>query len=1826
MPMKTTFNSSFTNPSFSLSFIGVDRFRLLLKGCGLKVLSLLLVVMVGGMSWGQTTIFNYQNTTATIPSNWVLTNNIASQSVDKTTYLLLEPGSPSDQIVTPNYDLSSYSNVVLSYSVATYSGPTPNPAMRLEVSTNGGTSWSATTYTSVSPTSSTYVNGTISVTGQIFTSTTKFRFSNTISTTTGIRLQNLKITATAQATSITSGTPNSNSIPSITCAVGSGAIRAIFMAAASTGSAVPLNSTTYTANTIFGSGTQIGATGWYCVFNGTGTPNVTVSGLSASTTYRVMVCEYDGAAGAEVYNTYTSGVNNPVNIITAASSSSTLTASGTLSAISTTYGTASGNSSFTISGSSLDGTAVTATSPAGFEISTSSSFTSVGTSSSPLALGSSASFSNTIYVRLAATTSAGSYSGNVVISGGGASSVNVATVTSTVSKKALTISGLTAGNKVYDGGTSVTINGSPAYSGLMNGESFSVVGTPTWLFTTKTVGTNKSITQSGSYDPPSSNYTVTQPTLTANITAKSLSVLNATVTSKTYDGTTSATLSGSLSGVISPDAVTLIGTGTYASANVGTGISVTSTSTLSGAEASNYTLTQPTGLSGNITIASQTIIFGALSNATTSTADFSPGASASSGLSVTYVSSNTSVATIVSGNIIHIVGTGTTNITASQPGNTNYTAAADVVQTLNVIQAPIVLAGWDFSTNYAASALTANYVASNVTVSNLDKGSGGSYYSVSSGPPRWGKNGVSNSTSLATAITAGSFTYFTISANTGYKLSLSNIPAQGIYSTNSGPGSEQVQFSINGTTFTSIGNNESLPYLSNAVSAVDLSASSQLQNVPSGVTITYRMVMYNGGTGAGGYYDYNSPAANDLVLKGYVDCATPAAPTVNNFIVTYDGNAKSVTASTTAIAGTTPTVDWYSAASGGSALLSGSLTSPNNTNAGTYIYYAEARNTVCGAVSATRTQVTITINKATPTLSISNSTVTYTGSSQSATVTGTGGGVVSNVLYDGSATVPIYAGTYAVTADIAASINYNAAIGASAGTFTIIKATPTLSIGNSPQIYSGSSIAATVSGSVAGVVSNVKYGGSLTVPTNAGTYAITANLVPTDGTNYNSLTDASAGNFVISKADQSITFASTNSILSTAADYDPGATSTTSGVNPITYASSNLSVATIVSGNIHVIGAGQTTITASQASSTNYNAASATQTLTVNAATSITTQPVGYTILATGTSPSALSVTASGTNLTYQWYSNTVNSTTNATLITSATNASYTPPATSGAMYYYVVVHGDYGSDVTSDVVAVVISDIFTWNGSVSSDWNTAANWTPAGVPPTTAVVSVPNCTNDPLNGSLTIASGGSVTLASGTMLTLSGIITNNGTLTIESGATLVQTGSGTNAGNGTYNVKQTVSGSGGSTPNGRFWYLGGAVSDAASTALLTSNGNQLWQWNESSFSYATVASGQALTQGKSYVLRSGQANETINFTGSNLSNGTVTVSGLTRTGTTQTYRGCHLISNPYPSYLDWNSVTKTNIGTTMYVRTASGSTLDVLETYNSANGQGTNISGPTMTQYIAPMQGFWVKVSADGQTGSLTMNNSMRSHQSSGSGLRSSAIDFPAYLRFNMIDGQNKDQVILLMSPDATMSLDAFDSEKMPASGYGQFYSTVNAKKLVINGMKNVKAKTSVPLTLELPTSKSYTFQAEEFNIEDGLILLEDKQEGIIQDLTINPTYTFFSNAGTNATRFVVHFQLASAPVLVGGPQELENLGMDQLSTDNIQITSNNQGTVIIRLDERFKPEGSIRIFDASGRLVEQRDFNDQETTIQLNEQAGMYFVEVSAGKLMVKKKIVIN
>ncbi len=113
-----------------------------------------------------------------------------------------------------------------------------------------------------------------------------------------------------QATNITFSNVQTNKL-SFNWTDGNGSKRAVFIKQDSVGAASPVNNTTYTANTVFGSGSQIGTSGWYCVFNGaTHSQTITVTNLLPKKNYRLMVCEYTGNPGSELYNTATA-TNNP---------------------------------------------------------------------------------------------------------------------------------------------------------------------------------------------------------------------------------------------------------------------------------------------------------------------------------------------------------------------------------------------------------------------------------------------------------------------------------------------------------------------------------------------------------------------------------------------------------------------------------------------------------------------------------------------------------------------------------------------------------------------------------------------------------------------------------------------------------------------------------------------------------------------------------------------------------------------------------------------------------------------------------------------------------------------------------------------------------------------------------------------------------------------------------------------------------------------------------------------------------------------------------------------------------------------------------------------------------------------------------------------------------------------------------------------------------------------------------------------------------------------------------------------------------------------------
>ncbi len=92
-------------------------------------------------------------------------------------------------------------------------------------------------------------------------------------------------------------------------------------------------------------------------------------------------------------------------------------------------------------------------------------------------------------------------------------------------------------------------------------------------------------------------------------------------------------------------------------------------------------------------------------------------------------------------------------------------------------------------------------------------------------------------------------------------------------------------------------------------------------------------------------------------------------------------------------------------------------------------------------------------------------------------------------------------------------------------------------------------------------------------------------------------------------------------------------------------------------------------------------------------APSILAQPAGFTQCFNGTQ--TLSISASGTSLSYQWFSNTSASTSGGTSLGSANGAqtaTYTPPSTSeGTTYYYCVVTESNACSTTSNVVSITV-------------------------------------------------------------------------------------------------------------------------------------------------------------------------------------------------------------------------------------------------------------------------------------------------------------------------------------------------------------------------------------------------------------------------------------------------------------------------------------------------------------------------------------------------------
>jgi len=606
----------------------------------------------------------------------------------------------------------------------------------------------------------------------------------------------------------------------------------------------------------------------------------------------------------------------------------------------------------------------------------------------------------------------------------------------------------------------------------------------------------------------------------------------------------------------------------------------------------NCTATDPAGNSSSgsftvtITKLDQTITFAAIPAHTFGDASFALGATASSGLAVSYVAGgNCSIA----GGTLTITGAGACSVTASQAGNANYNPAANAAQSFNIAK---------FTPTVNVTSGTFTYDGSAHPASGSVIGAGG----ANLGAPSFTYNGSSTA-----PVGAGS--YVVVGSFAG--------------DNNYNPASNTATITINKANASVTPNAASKTYgtadpafMGTLVGflATDNVAASYSRNPGELVAGSpYTISATLNPAGVLGNYNITYSTANFSIMPAAAS-VTPAAASK-----TYGTADPAFTGSLIGFLATDNVTASYSRTAGETVAGSPYTISATLNPAG-----------VLGNYNITYNTAAFTINKADQAINfaaLANKTYGDAAFAVSATA---GSGLAVNFSSTGNCTnagamVTITgAGLCTVTASQGGDSNWNPAADVPQ-LFNIGKATATVSVTGGTFTYDANSHPAT--GSVTGLgganlgTPTFTYNGSSAEPVSAGSYAVLASFA--GDSNYNPASNTAS--ITINKADQKITY---GAALGDKTYGDPAfsvSASATSGLAVSFSASGNCSV----SGNmVTIAGAGSCTITTSQPGGSNWNAAlDASQTFNIaKAAATISLSNLSYTF--DGTAKSATTTTA----------------------------------------------------------------------------------------------------------------------------------------------------------------------------------------------------------------------------------------------------------------------------------------------------------------------------------------------------------------------------------------------------------------------------------------------------------------------------------------------------------------------------------------------------------------------------------------------------------------------
>jgi hypothetical protein len=405
--------------------------------------------------------------------------------------------------------------------------------------------------------------------------------------------------------------------------------------------------------------------------------------------------------------------------------------------------------------------------------------------------------------------------------------------------------------------------------------------------------------------------------------------------------------------------------------------------------------------------------------------------------------------------------------------------------------------------------------------------------------------------------------------------------------------------------------------------------------------------------------------------------------------------------------------------------------------------------------------------------------------------------------------------------------------------------------------------------------------------------------------------------------------------------------------------------------------------------------------------------------------------------------------------------------------------------------------------------------------------------------------------------------------------------------------------------------------------------------WEEATENYdTTTAVTDPLTPGKGFWVYLGDGPLTSNplmlvNTGSVVT-GNVTMT-LTNAGPTPTLSGWNLVSNPYPSTIDWNkvlSITSNNqLGQDIYSWSASGGD----ESYVS----GANTGAGFQNGLIAMGQGFYVEYIGTG-LGTITFSESIKDtafppNNVSIMAKQAASTNWGKMFRLKLKGGNyDMDDEVIRIHPDATPLFDkGWDARKLFQSpGYSGYpgtysqYTSISSKdpqgnNYSIHSVGVLTQSLSIPILVQAMYTGQYTITATEFEDIENCLLLKDKLTGTIHDLKSGPVIVTIADT-TSTPRFELMMCGDASPV---GISELK-------ASSNIFINQDQNGAfVTTQFDTPTK--ATITAYNIVGQQLMAPitvDGTTNTTHLNLDVHSQVVLIKVTTNNESVVKKIITH